>query len=1063
MPACAFAADLIQNGSFETNGGANSNLLPGWTIVDEAGGNGTWLAQTGTTGPVTPDFDCGTADVPAPPAGAFTAMATQGNQGSHILYQDVTIPVGTTPVLSFQWFVNSSAHLSSPDSLSFNTQPNQQFRVDIIDPAADLFTTDVLQSILLIGLGNLRTLGYERQTAALSGFDGRTIRLRFVEVDNQACFLAGVDDVRLETDVATTPPASIGRFTVSDDEIPFAGATTLTWQTNFATSVSIDHGVGDVPASGSRTISLQENTTFTITANGSAGTITRVVDVGVDSPGPSIHFSADPSFIEPGEPVTLSWSSNAESVSIDNGIGPVASSGSLNVTPAKTTEYTLTATAAGITSTSRATVFVDPGDVPIVSVTSYPEGIVQVTGAPPGALDHLVLTNLGKVGTTITLAKSGDFFTISPASFPLAAGATQTVTITTTVTAGGKYVGTISPSGAGVPEGLTIPVQLFIAIAPTGTVAPKVAVARTEISAPPGENPSGSVTFTNEGTGTLQGIAISDAAWLIPQTDLVVIGPGETKAVTFTTNRSLRSDAASASGAAVATLSLVYVDFGPTASRVPVTHSGGTTRTVSVTVVDVVKPGAVPGSPPPLAPGEIAFFVPGLFQRTSTSGDLLLSVIGNSIADLKLYLAAPGASPLVGSFDQLAPNSGLSLPSVLQSVFATSASTATVQARSASLSRVALAGVQTSTSTSAGPFITALPTFRSDRSSGPGDVLYLPGVEKSATRSTTLFLQEVTGFPAAGKIDFLDASGNVLSSRASESVDAFGLLSLVDVVPASTAAVRITNVSTNGARIVAYALVIDATTQDAWTIVDSQSSNEQIVAVPSPVASGTTTNAMYLFNPNETPLDVTLDVRFNAGRRRAIGSHAGGPASTLTIAPRRTLLAPISFSSGYVRLSAARSFVVSARSTTNGTSGAALPVFATSEALRAGQSRRFGGVDDSSRATITTSTPLTYRSTLGLVESAGQPVTVKLTLRYTFSAGTRTTAQGLSTTTVDVPANRLVTLNEIARTIIGNARENYGDLRNMQLDVEVVSGGGSILPFVQTIDNASADSAIRVE
>jgi len=177
---------------------------------------------------------------------------------------------------------------------------------------------------------------------------------------------------------------------------------------------------------------------------------------------------------------------------------------------------------------------------------------------------------------------------------------------------------------------------------------------------------------------------------------------------------------------------------------------------------------------------------------------------------------------------------------------------------------------------------------------------------------------------------------------------------------------------------------------------------------------------------------------------------------------------PISSSNGYVRLAGARPFILTARSTSavagrDGAFGSALPVFLTSDALTVGQSRRFGGVDDASRATIAASAPVTYRSNLGLIESAGQPVDVRLTLRYTFSAGAKTTAQGLSTLSVSVPANRLLMLNEIGRVVIGASRDNYGDLRNMQLDVEVISGAGRLSPFVQTIDNGSGDSAIRTQ
>ncbi|MGZ4778069.1 MAG: hypothetical protein ACXV5L_02665, partial [Thermoanaerobaculia bacterium] len=673
--AIAASTDLIQNGSFETNGGANSNVLPGWSLVDEVDGSGTWLTQTGTSDPVTPDFAICLADVVPPPDGMFAAMTTQGAKGSHVMYQDVTIPAGSTPVLTFQFFIHSASSFSAPDSLSYQTDPNQQFRVDIIDPASNPFTLNVLQRVLLVGPGNPRTFGYETQTATLAGFGGRTVRLRFAEADNQGCFNAGIDNVRMDPQGSNPAPAIIS-FTVDPQIVPFAGTSTLTWSTQNATAVEIDNGIGSVPLSGSRDVSLQSDTTYTLTATGPGGSVHRTVFISVNSPGPQISFGADPSFVEKGQPATLTWTTtDATDVSIDNGVGSVGTSGSLVVTPSATTEYTLTATGGGITNTARATVFVDPGDVPIVSVTSFPNGIVQIAGAPGGALDQFALTNLGKVATSITLGQSGTFFTQSPAAFSLAAGATQVVTITTTTQPAGKYEGASLPSGAGVPSDLTIPIRLFVATAPTGTVAPTTAVARTEIAAPANENPSGSVTFTNSGTGTLQGIAISDAAWLIPQTDVVTIGPGETKAVAFTTNRALRPDAASLAGAATATLSVVYADSSISAARLPVALATGATKTISVTIVDVVKPRATPGAPPPLSPGEIAFFVPGLFQRTGSSGDLFVSVTGNSISDLKLYFAAPGMSPLLGPLDQLAPNAGLSLPSVLQSVFASTAST----------------------------------------------------------------------------------------------------------------------------------------------------------------------------------------------------------------------------------------------------------------------------------------------------------------------------------------------------------------------------------------------------
>ncbi|GEM_PF-1024490 len=1070
--AVAAPVNLIQNGSFETNGGTNSNDLAGWKTVDEAGANGAWLAQSGTVTPFDPSFGndlCFHSDVPPPPDGNFAAMVSQGRQGSHILYQDVTIPAGASPVLSFKFYTRSGAPLRSPDSLSFNFETNQQFRVDVIDPASDFFTLNVLQNVLVIGTGNALTIGYELQTATLSGLGGRTVRLRFVEVDNNYCFNVGIDDVRLETDVVNPAP-SITRFTSDIGKVPFAGSTTLTWSTQHATSVTID-GIGSVPLNGTKSVSLQSNTEFAMTATGAGGTAQRSIFEAVNEPGPLVYFSADPSFIQKGQPSTLTWTTTgATDVTLDNNIGAVGTSGSLVVTPSSTTEYTISATAAGITSTSRATVFVDPGDVPIVTVSSYPNGIVTFAGLA-GATDHYTLTNLGRVPTTITLTQQGDFFTQSPTSFSLAAGASQVVTVTATTGNAGKYDGVSMIAGAGVPSGQTVPIRMYLATAPTGTIVPTTAVARTEVAAPAGENPSGSVTFTNKGTGTLQGIVTSDVAWLIPESGLITIGPGQSRAVTFTINRALRPDSASLSGAAIATLTLTYIDSSGSSVMRHVTSEGsGTTSSISVSVVDIVKPGAIPGAPPPLGAEEVAFFIPGLFQSKGSTGDLFLSVLGNSIADLKLYLAAPGKSPLLGSLGQLAPNASVVLPSILSTVFATTAPTATIQARSASLSRVLLSGLQASTiDPSIGSFITALPMFRSDRAAATGEIVYLTGVEKSASRLTNLFVQEVAGQTANIKIEFLDAAGSVVNTRASENIDAFSLLSLSDVVPEAAISARITNISSSAARIVAYAQAIDTGSKDAW-IVEGQllTASDQLIAVaPPPLNVSTTANTMYLLNPGADALLITIDNRVSTVRRRS-ARPAGGSAllSSVTVEPGRTIAVPIGFMDGYLRLTAARPFIATARSTNtvrgrDGSFGSALPVYPVSSALTAGQSRRFGGVDDVSRATVAAAAPVTYRSNLGLIESAGQPAVVRLTLRFSFGAGAKTTALGISSLNVAVPANRLLVISDLSRTIIGSARETFGELRNMQLDVDVIGGEGRISPFLQTIDNGSADSAIR--
>jgi hypothetical protein len=79
------------------------------------------------------------------------------------------------------------------------------------------------------------------------------------------------------------------------------------------------------------------------TTNGPGGIATDTLTVTV-IPQPQIAFSADPTTIQPGEPVTLTWEvSNADSCVIEPDVGTVAASGSVTVTPTADTTYTLTA------------------------------------------------------------------------------------------------------------------------------------------------------------------------------------------------------------------------------------------------------------------------------------------------------------------------------------------------------------------------------------------------------------------------------------------------------------------------------------------------------------------------------------------------------------------------------------------------------------------------------------------------------------------------------------------------------------------------------------------------
>ena len=74
---------------------------------------------------------------------------------------------------------------------------------------------------------------------------------------------------------------------------------------------------------------------------------------------PTVTLTAEPSTIERGQSVTLSWTSeNATGLDLQPGIGKVQAQGSQTATPQDSTTFTLTATGAGGTNTATARVAV---------------------------------------------------------------------------------------------------------------------------------------------------------------------------------------------------------------------------------------------------------------------------------------------------------------------------------------------------------------------------------------------------------------------------------------------------------------------------------------------------------------------------------------------------------------------------------------------------------------------------------------------------------------------------------------------------------------------------------
>jgi hypothetical protein len=300
---------------------------------------------------------------------------------------------------------------------------------------------------------------------------------------------------------------------------------------------------------------------------------------------------------------------------------------------------------------------------------------------------------------------------------------------------------------------------------------------------------------------------------------------------------------------------------------------------------------------------------------------------------------------------------------------------------------------------------------------------------------------------------------------------------VVNGPPAGAKSVIVTNTSTSPSRLSAYGFVMDSNTGDGWVVTDpSRASGVTgdtliIPLVMAPNANGQTQD-LFVTNSSQSSVNVGIEILTANGRRRtAKASSVHTPDSyavnTSAVAPLATSRTSMPAVTGYARITGQAGAISAAGRVTlsgfTGLFGSALPVIPAAAGLANGQSQRFTGVDDASATSIASSTPGTYRSSLILIESAGQTATVTVSLQYSFGAGALVTAQAASSRTFVLLPNQMTDVSDLARSVIGAQRDAFGDLRNMQVDVSVVGGSGKVLAFIESIDNGSGDLIVRSE
>ncbi len=157
----------------------------------------------------------------------------------------------------------------------------------------------------------------------------------------------------------------------------------------------------------------------------------RILDVTGEEPLTIVSFSSDPDSLVIGAAATLSWEiSGATAISIDQDIGSVTPQGAVEVSPAATTTYTLTATNNAGSSTAQVTITVTPYTI----IDPLPNGFIL---PPPRITSFSADKEILLEGETATLnweVKGVAKVTIEPEIGEVSTSGSYSVSLTETTT-----------------------------------------------------------------------------------------------------------------------------------------------------------------------------------------------------------------------------------------------------------------------------------------------------------------------------------------------------------------------------------------------------------------------------------------------------------------------------------------------------------------------------------------------------------------------------------------------------------------------------------------------------
>jgi peptidoglycan-associated lipoprotein len=158
------------------------------------------------------------------------------------------------------------------------------------------------------------------------------------------------------------PQVPTANISISPVSIQPGQTATLTWSSTNAQTATLS-GIGSVDTSGTKQVSPENTTSYTLKVTGPGGNneASATLTVKSKTPLPRVVIRVSPTSIRAGETATIQWESEfADEVSIEPGIGKSSASGNTTVKPAQTTTYTAYAKGPGGTSKNSVELFVTP-------------------------------------------------------------------------------------------------------------------------------------------------------------------------------------------------------------------------------------------------------------------------------------------------------------------------------------------------------------------------------------------------------------------------------------------------------------------------------------------------------------------------------------------------------------------------------------------------------------------------------------------------------------------------------------------------------------------------------